>query len=203
MWKRIKSPAVLVAILAIVLATGYVVRAYQGTAPKVVVEGDYIEAPTTIVQAPGEETLGAFAGPDVYVPYLNINGIERTYEATRTRSATTTVCAIRSPRYATSTLSFASVHFDNVATSTNTVISVSKAKSPYATTTLLFNEWTNTASAGSSRATNATSTLTSVDHLVFIPGDYIVVGVKGVSAGQLATENVNGYCQAEFTILNK
>ena len=49
-----------VIVLVSVVAVGFAVNAFVGTeAPKVVVEGDYIEAQ-------GGESLGAISGPDVY-----------------------------------------------------------------------------------------------------------------------------------------
>ena len=56
---------VVIAVLALVLVAGYAVQAYQGASPKVVVEGDYLEAASE-----QEDVLGAVVGPNVYTDLL-------------------------------------------------------------------------------------------------------------------------------------
>jgi len=70
--------AILLAISFGVVAVGGAVKAYQsfGDGPKVVVEGDYIEAGTQPVAS--EEVLGAMASPDISSNWLSVNG-DNTY----------------------------------------------------------------------------------------------------------------------------
>jgi len=192
--------AVIFSALVVVLAGGYVVSAFSGDTPKIVVEGNYIEAPTTIVP-PQQEELGAAPGPDIYYPYLSINDVMSFYDSKETLSGTSTVCAIKSPN-ATSTLDVGSVYFRGVATSTATVISIAKSATAFATTTLLGADVTIGAGAQGYTIASTTSA-TYANQYVFAPNQYFVVGVKGITAGQLATENIDGTCQVKFTRITK
>jgi hypothetical protein len=59
-----------IASLAVLGVASYVVG-YSGPAPKVVVEGNYIEAPG------GEDSLGAFPGPDIYQDIVFHGAVEQ------------------------------------------------------------------------------------------------------------------------------
>ena len=87
------------------------------------------------------DSLGAFPGPDLFVPYLAINQLTRTYIKQKWSQATSTVCSGLSPR-ATSTLVSAKIQMTE-GTTTDILVSWGRGSGAedYATTTL----WDRTA----------------------------------------------------------
>jgi len=93
----------LYAVISVLLVVGVIavisgVKAYQsyGDAPKVVVEGDYIEAPVTTVDAL-DEVLGASTSDYAYRTLMDVNG-DRTYHITQSFiDASTTIISIPNP----------------------------------------------------------------------------------------------------------
>ncbi len=77
-------------------AIGYVAVAYYGNAPKVVVEGNYIEAQPVEATQPVEEILGGL-NPNIESRYLSINGDTTYYMTGSFINASTTIVAFASP----------------------------------------------------------------------------------------------------------
>lgn len=151
-----------------------------------------------IVNAPSINA-GAVSGPVSYSPFQTTNGVTVEYRKQGMASATTTVCALRAPTNATSTLVAGSVAFA-VSSTTASTVTVAKATTPFATTTLL-----RTVSIGANAfATFPIASTTSVastaawaldqTNLTFAPGEYVVIGM----AGGVGTFSPTGNCQAAF-----
>lgn len=137
--------------------------------------------------------LGAVSGPDTYFEYTANQNLQK-YGLTRGfTSATTTVCAIKSPA-ATSTLVFAGVNFTTSSTSAS-VVTLAKAATAFATTTAL-NTLTLAANAlGAQIATSSIATVGVAGNNIFAPNQYFVVGMQGGVGG---TFSPVGTCSAEF-----
>lgn len=148
--------------------------------------------------APATETgkqFGAISSPDLPWPYIAYGGVA--HVAARTDSltqATTTVCALQSPA-STSTLQFASIRFV-VSSTTASIVTLAKAATAYATTTVL---GVGSPGAGAQATITASTTLASADPnrdgaLVFSPNTYFVVGMQG----GVGTFSPTGTCEAEW-----
>lgn len=88
---------------------------------------------------PGKDavSLGASVGPDLFLPYLSVNGVLRTYTRVPFSQGTSTVCSVQSPS-ATSTLVSAKINLTS-ATSTNVEVNWGRGNGfeDFSTTTLL------------------------------------------------------------------
>lgn len=138
-------------------------------------------------------SYGAVTGPDSYFDYVANNNLKKYGKTIGFTTATTTVCAIKSPA-ATSTLIYGSAQFDTSSTSASTV-TLAKATTAFATTTAL----TRVAVSANAKATVMASTTPllatgAINGLVFAPSTYFVVGMEG-GAG---TFSPVGSCSAEF-----
>lgn len=137
--------------------------------------------------------LRAISSPEINSPYVSFNGQTHWYSKGNFAQATTTVCAVQSPA-ATSTLELASVVF-NVSSTSASVVTLAKAATAFATTTILSNQ---------SIAANAQATIMAssspllatgaVNDLVFAPNQWFVVSM----AGGAGTFSPSGTCQTEF-----
>ena len=180
--------------------------------------------------APGKngDNLGALVGPDLFVPYLNVNGINRTFTRLSFTQGTSTVCSILSPA-ATSTLVSAKVQM-TVATDTDLFFGWGRGTGSrdFATTTLY--DRSATTSVGVSFANNATGAddflhsvyaTTGVDSIdtankfdpqnrsvrtnpIFSPNDRFNVRVAAKNVDIISPEtdaitfNLTGSCEAIF-----
>lgn len=137
--------------------------------------------------------VGAVTGPDFYGPYWAVNGTKQYFTTKGFTTATTTVCAIRSPINATSTLVNGVADFV-VSSTTASTVTVAKATTAFATTTLI-----NSVSVGAGAQATilfASTTLSALEQTnkTFAPGTYLVVGM----AGGVGTFSPTGTCRAEF-----
>lgn len=136
-------------------------------------------------------TLGALAGPDIPSPYISFGDVRQFAARTSVlTAATTTVCALQSPA-ATSTLIAGGINFSVSSTSASTV-TIAKATTAYATTTLI-----NSASVGANAQATILAASTTVSALeqtnrIFAPNTYLVVGM----AGGVGTFSPSGNCEA-------
>lgn len=121
---------------------------------------------------------------------LEVNGAEVYLESKALTTATTTVCAIKSPA-ATSTLTFGAVNFV-VSSSTAATIHLAKATTPFATTTSLGSV---TLGAGAQGMVVASTSPAAGAATVFSPNTYLVVGMQG----GVGTFSPTGRCTATFT----
>lgn len=148
----------------------------------------------TVQVVPVENQLaGALSGPDIYSPYLNVNGVVRWITRKASVSASTTPCAIKSPA-ATSTLVLGSFRIASTSASA-TYVEIGRATTAYATTTSL---------GGAVVAAGAQGTLTSLRTAAggfnlsetFPPNTWFVVKVGGAAPTQ-----IGGVCQATFEVI--
>lgn len=148
--------------------------------------------------------LGAVTSPDIASPYFSYGGV-RHWGANIGKAggdlvqATTTPCALQGP-VSTSTLRVGAIRFTTTSTTTAaTVITLARATTPYATTTVL---GTITIQPGRLGEVVASTTQTEKD--IFPPNSYFVVGIQGglstVAAGA-GTFSVSGVCQGVWTEL--
>jgi hypothetical protein len=137
-----------------------------------------------------EPSVGAVSGPDLLSPYFNVNGWTEWPTRQGFASATTTVCAIKSPA-ATSTLALGSGVRLDVSSTTASTVTVAKAATAFATTTPLFSAHV----AANARAAIAATTTTN--DFVFAPNTWLVVGM----AGGIGSFSPSGVCQAKFVQL--
>lgn len=162
---------------------------------------NYYEAPATAQPVYDEQ---------LYVPDLSgdllggsgneANRLPQLVSSQNMRTATNTVCALRSPS-ATSTLTFGSA-YTNYASTTATHWYIAKSASPYATTTALGD--LNIIANGTGYLIASSTLASAASDLVFTPGQYFVVGVAGgVDTAKTAQYSPVGNCQAEWTILNQ
>jgi hypothetical protein len=132
--------------------------------------------------------LGANPGPDSTNPYECINGACRWYNRQAVRSATTTLCAIQSPKSATSTLEHGTIKL-TVSTSTATVLQFAKATTAFATTTQIGTD--HVVASGAQITVNASSS-------IFAPGEWFNIGIKGGNSADGLGMLSAGACQATF-----
>lgn len=134
---------------------------------------------------PVTQSVGAVNGPNNYLPYFNVNDVYTFSNQKTLATATTTVCAIKSPS-STSTLVSGTVNF-SVSSSTASTVTLAKASTAFATTTSLG----QVALAASSQGSAIASTTGSQ---IFSPNTYFVVGMQGGTG----TFSPSGSCIAVF-----
>lgn len=141
----------------------------------------------------GKVSVGAVTGPDTYFPYVANNDLQKWGQTRGLSTATTTVCAIQSP-VSTSTLVFGSVKFI-VGTTTASTVTLAKAATAFATTTVLNRQALATSTQGTFLA-SSTSLLASglINDNVFAPNQWFVVAMEGGTG----TFSPTGSCSAEF-----
>lgn len=145
-------------------------------------------------------TVGAVSGPDTYFPYHANNDLRhQDGRYALSNAGTTTPLAVLSPA-ATSTLSQYSSCNLSVGSTTQTVITIAKATSAFATSTVL----STTTVAANAAAYLPTSTTTAVvdsaagrltlTDRAFAPNTYFVFGMQG----GIGTFSPTGYCDLDF-----
>ncbi len=139
-------------------------------------------------------TVGAVTGPDSFFPCETHNGVGRCFNRTTLRTATTTVCAIKSPA-ATSTLVTNSIQL-TTSTTTAYATTIAKAATAFATTTVLGNSVTYSGGAQSTQVASSTAANFTAKDFTFGPSQWLVVGMQG-SGG---TFSPVGTCEATFEI---
>ena len=130
--------------------------------------------------------LGAVSGPDIYSPYLNVNGVTEFYHRSAMTTGTTTPCAFKVT--ATSTLVTGVAKF-NVGSTTAATVTFGRGTHSTATTTWLH----NASLAANVQGTFAVPAATTTNQ-TFAPNEYLVVGMSGGNG----TFSPTGACQAVF-----
>lgn len=140
----------------------------------------------TVVQS----SLGAL-NPDIISPYISFGGVQM-YSARSNdlAQATTTVCALQSPA-STSTLQFGSAQFVVASSTQNSTITLAKANTAFATTTLLGKY---VIASGAQGTVIASTSPTTGDAVIFSPNTYFVVGMQGGGG----TFSPTGTCSANW-----
>ncbi|MBR1146681.1 collagen-like protein [Bradyrhizobium sp. AUGA SZCCT0431] len=137
--------------------------------------------------------LGA-AGSVFSTAYITVNGVTQEYRRVALQTATTTVCAFKTPA-ATTTLKSASVYF-RTSTSSAALVELAKSLTAFSTTTVLARE---TFAAGSVNVVlNATSTALDTYTAIIGPNQWIVAKMGSASGG---TFSPAGTCQAVFEVV--
>ena len=143
------------------------------------------------------QVLGAVNSPNFISTWISVNGVKKEYRKTTSLTvATTTVCALQSPTYATSTLTFGGIKFD-ISSTTASKITLAKSATAFATTTKIGGR---DIEANNQAAIIATTTpSTGNEDIIFAPGKWFVVGMAGATFtnGQYSP---SGSCSAEFTV---
>lgn len=158
--------------------------------------------------------LGTVSGTDVSGCFT-INGVTTCAAKQAVRSATTTICALRSPTFASSTLVSGGIRFTVSSSTQATQVTIVRSSNPYATTTTnavtIVPLASSTISAGLSPSLSfmATNTYPTVNENLtdliaedktFAPGEYIVVGFAG---GQHVTSGrPTGSCTAQWQLFD-
>lgn len=149
-----------------------------------------------VVEKVTNTQLGAVVGPDSYFPCETHNGVQTCFERQTMAKATTTICAMKSPT-ATSSLSLASVNFI-VSTTTASRVTIAKAATAFATTTLLAAGNLGASADGAFVASTTASGGATVDGTnIFSPNTYVVVSM----AGGVGTFSPVGTCNARWDVL--
>jgi len=167
-------------------------------------DSDSVQTVREIVKETKEQ-VGASPGPDLFVPYLGVNGVKRYYNQVVMLTGTTTPCAIKSPS-ATSTLVSAVAHFDS-ATTTGAIglrVNMARAATAFATTTSIGGRF-DIPSGGAGAPMGglftmvASTTDATTTPVFFTPNQFFVLGVA-FSAGQGAnmSSQAVGQCNATF-----
>lgn len=154
-------------------------------------------------QPVAEKPIGALPGPDIYFPYLAVNGVSTFYHSAEFNNASTTLCSFKSPA-ATSTLVFGST---KIRTGTTTAIALEIGKSTLydATTTRISYVTLGSlaqvtlgafvaSTTGSYGSLGQQHTADETD-LIFAPNTYLNVKY-GATKGSLNV--LKGTCKAEF-----
>ncbi len=145
------------------------------------------------------QILGSATGPDTYFTYTANNNLQKYGLSKGFSTGSTTVCAIQGPS-ATSTLTFGSATFITSST-TNSVVTLAKATTPYATTTPLTNIAISANAQGTVMASSTPLLATgAIGNEVFAPNSWFVVSMADATPeGGAATFSPTGSCSAEFT----
>lgn len=141
-----------------------------------------------------EQPLEGAAGPTRTFPCESTNGVTRCFTQKVLTTATTTVCAIKSPT-ATSTLVSGGIKL-NVSSTTASTVTVAKATTAFATTTLINSV---SVSANAQAAIEAASTTESAlvqTNRTFAPNTWLVFGM----AGGTGTFSPSGSCNGTFEL---
>lgn len=124
------------------------------------------------------------------------NGVMRCVYKKPLTTATTTVCAFKSPN-ATSTLVRSSVLI-TVASSTATTWTLAKATTPYATTTYIDSFSLSSAVTGDMISVASTTAVVDPPQ-VMGPNRYVVWGMAGIGSSYDSSK-LTGSCEAEFLL---
>lgn len=157
----------------------------------VILSATLIKPVSNVVNQVSDGNLGAVSGPDSFFNCETHNGVTKCFAAAKVNQASTTVCSLKSPSGATSTLTFGKI---SVTTGTTTALFVDVGQSSFmdATTTVLNS---TVVPSGQQFFINATTT-TGTGKLVFAPNTYFNVKYGGAALGSLNT--LVGTCSAEW-----
>ena len=152
---------------------------------------------------PGQ-SLGAVSGPDLFVPYLSVNEVRRTYKAMAFAAATTTPCVFQAPS-ATSSLESLVIH-QSQATTTNLTYQIFKtANETFATTsgTQIGTDFVLTGARPALVEEDLVPTIVGSTTVGFKPNETLVVSWGQTAADSnlyegTHTDTLTGSCRAVF-----
>jgi len=146
-----------------------------------------------------QQIVGANPGPESSSPYNSFNGISYWYNRTAIRTATSTLCSIKSPA-ATSTLVSADAFFTSGA-AYDTTYSMGWDSTAYSTTTALGTTGFTVGANAKSVVLVATTTTAiggTAQSGVIPPSSFINLKLSTSTAGASATYAPAGFCSAVF-----
>jgi hypothetical protein len=161
----------------------------------VAVVGLFLPTPTPPTSVPTPVDVGAVPGPVFTGNDITVGGVTERFVSAPFNTASTTVCALRSPVNSSSTLVYASLQI-TTATSSAASFDIAKDPTPFATTTKLTDIHTISA-YDTSLIVASTSPVTS--NTSFSSGNYLVVKLLSSAA-----DNGNdplyakGFCVAKW-----
>lgn len=127
-----------------------------------------------------------------------INGVKTTYKRSASlNQATTTVCALQSPTDATTTLQGGGLDL-TVSSTTASTVTIAKASTAFATTTLINSVSYSANAQGAAIAASTTLSALEQTNRTFAPGTYLVFGMQGGTG----TFSPTGVCSATFQSLD-
>jgi hypothetical protein len=170
---------VTVAVVAGLTIGGYI----AGSSKDVIVPEVKVNVPSTL----GALTSNVIPAFDLTVGDLRTWSYNRDFTA-----ATTTVCAIQAPA-ATSTLVYGAVKLD-VSSTTASTVTVAKATTAYATTTLIREASVSANAKATVLMASTTESALAQTNRIFGPNEYVVIGM----AGGIGTFSPEGSCVAKF-----
>lgn len=121
--------------------------------------------------------VGSVASPDIQSPYISVGGQRMWRQKADLSTGTTTVCAIQAPS-GTSSLKFWSISETTSSTSAS-VITIAKATTAFATTTLLGSQLAVSANAQAMFVGSTTAAQQASGADVFAPNTWLVFGQQG------------------------
>lgn len=144
------------------------------------------------------QKLGSVVSSELSTNFFSFGELRQWAYHPKFNVATTTICAIKSPA-ATSTLDLSKTgaRFD-VSSTTASVVTIAKATTPYATTTIIGNQYAIAANAQAAIHASTTATQQVAATEVLAPNTWIVFGMQGGTGG---TFSPSGQCSAGFTEL--
>lgn len=145
-------------------------------------------------KGPTAPAIGSLTGPDISSPYLAVNNYKQEYRNVALLAASTTVCSVKSPGYASSTLQAFNLSI-RTGTSTSATIDIGSALTAYATTTSLYVGSYSVASGAQGYVAIVPSAATTT---ILAPNTYINAKTNGPGVGGYTYQ---GSCQADFTVI--
>lgn len=146
--------------------------------------------------------LGSITGPDITSPYLSVDGVKTWYKRVAVRTATSTLCSIKTPA-ATSTIKHLSANLSSTASYATQYLWGHDTAANNATTTSLASIMG--AAAGKAMVYVASSTVndlfTGYYHGSVPPNTYLNLNLSTSTAGASAAYAPAGYCTAVFVEL--
>lgn len=137
--------------------------------------------------------IGAVASPTIYSDFLTVNNVESQYRSQIFNMASTTRCAIQSPLFATTTLSFDSLV--RAASTTDYTLAVGKAATRFGSTVSLFSEAITANGEIVRGVASTTYNSLALSDRIFSPGTWLIVTTSGTP-----TAMDSGACSAIFNV---
>ena len=149
------------------------------------------EVRTIVDRSPSD--VGAVSSYNFPSRFLSFGGVREWAGSATPTQATTTICAFQSPA-ASSTLDFASLNLSSLSVA-ETVVTLGKATTAFATTTLIGNQITVAANAATTIVASTTAAQNIANAHIFAPNSWLVFGVQGTTSPLILPV---GKCQARF-----
>lgn len=141
---------------------------------------------------PEDKATGALTSPAIMSPWFSVGGLEEWETKADLTTSTTTVCAIQAPA-ATSTLSGGGINLV-VSSTTASTVTIAKATTAFATTTLIRSASVSAGAQGAVLAASTTISALEQTNRTFAPNEWLVFSMTG----GIGTFSPTGNCSAIF-----